>query len=150
MWSKDLLPSSDYPALDQGYRTHLPCLFDIAVFCMSIYQWVLFPKLLKAMSGWVRWFKKKMKKKTKKKKKKRLDVSIFSRLVYLWFPASVHRLISPCALFIEPRQTLYETQGLQDTSYLLGLPLNMPGFPNYSSSSDLCAIRAIVSRQLLT
>lgn len=31
------------PCLTRGSRTHLPCLFDIAVFCMSIYQWVFFP-----------------------------------------------------------------------------------------------------------
>lgn len=30
------------PALGEGSQTCLPCLFDIAVFCMSIYQWVFF------------------------------------------------------------------------------------------------------------
>lgn len=42
-----MLPPSDEPALDEGFRTHLPRLFDIAVFCMSIYQWVFYTKLLK-------------------------------------------------------------------------------------------------------
>lgn len=31
----------DYKALDQELRKHLPCVFDIAVFCMSIYQWIV-------------------------------------------------------------------------------------------------------------
>lgn len=65
MWTGDLLPPSDFCALDEVFRTRLPCVFDIAVFCMSIYQWVFFfPKLLKA-----EWLGRVV---------KRLDVSICS------------------------------------------------------------------------
>lgn len=42
----------DYKALDQELRKHLPCVFDIAVFCMSIYQWIVSPKQPKT-SGWL-------------------------------------------------------------------------------------------------
>lgn len=81
----------DYKALDQELRKHLPCVFDIAVFCMSIYQWIVSPKQPKT-SGWLFgfcffvFFL--------------IDVSSFSTHAYLCFPTtSVHRIVSPCVLF---------------------------------------------------
>lgn len=66
-WRRDSLPPSHYPVLDEAFRTRLPGLFGIAVYCMSIYQWVFFPKLLKEKSRREGWLK-------------RLDVSIFHEL----------------------------------------------------------------------
>lgn len=122
----------DYKALDQELRKHLPCVFDIAVFCMSIYQWIVSPKQPKT-SGWLFVFL----------------FFVFNRCfsthVYLCFPTtSVHRIVSPCVLFNEPGQLQYETHGLTRHPTWLDYFFKDARVPNKSRSSDSCAIRSII------
>lgn len=48
----------------------LPCFFDIAVFCMSIYKWVFFPQATEGEERLGRVVK-------------RLDISIFNNLLII-------------------------------------------------------------------
>lgn len=85
--------------LEEGLRTHLPCLSDIAVFCMSIYMGV-FPQATEGKE----WLGRVV---------KRLDVSVFINCLFnLWFLTSVHRIISQCVPLIELGQILGEMHGL--------------------------------------
>lgn len=139
VWSKDLLPPSDYPCAWPGVQnTSAPVSLILLYFACQYINGCFSPLSYRtAPSGWVGWLER-----------KDLDVSIFI-LFFSWncllvvFPASARGTISPRALSPEPRSDSIRDPRTRTTSHLLGSPSKCARpFSDNSSRSDLRAIRA--------